>query len=404
MRPGVNATLVNTSREVALGMRQDSNASSGVRQIAQVDDELSGRTLGAYEIMGRLASGGMASVYLGRRRGARGFERLFAVKVLHRHLERHPDAVRWFLNEARVAAQIRHPNVVSAVDVSDRSQAGCYMVMDYVPGDHLFNLLRAAGRRGRRIRVSDALRVISDVLAGLAAAHRVQDEFGRPFGLVHRDLSPHNVMLGEDGIARITDFGVAQISGPAAAVRVRLVARRQPTAGKLAYMSPEQALGSRLDQRSDLFTVGILLWESLVGKRLFAARDRRSVVRRLCRSAVPAPSRFYPELAPYDALTLRALSRSPAMRFQNADDFAQALELVAEQGAGLASQRVLGRLVRGLAAEKLDSERALLRYGSQRSDAGTGLRRRRDRSQPTAPRQDQALVLPPPPPRGAFSA
>ena len=211
---------------------------------------LAGRRLGRYEVLARLASGGMAGVYVARALGVAGFERLFAVKVLHPHLAHEQEFITMFLDEARLAARIRHPNVVPTIDISDTQDAGYYLVMEYIEGDHLGALLQQAYKLGTRLPPPIALRVIVDALEGLAAAHELTDESGRRINLVHRDVSPHNVMVGTDGIARITDFGVAK-------AEVRLSTTREGQfKGKLAYMAPEHASTGEADQRSDLFSAG----------------------------------------------------------------------------------------------------------------------------------------------------
>ena len=224
---------------------------------------MAGRRLGRYEILTQLASGGMASVYIARAQGVAGFERLVAVKVLHPHLAYEQEFISMFLDEARLAARIRHMNVVPTLDISDSPGDGYFLVMEYIEGNHLGALLGRAAKNGERLPRPFVCRVLVDTLQGLAAAHRLSDEHGTPLKLVHRDVSPHNILVGTDGIARLTDFGVAKAD-------VRMASTRAGQfKGKLSYMAPEQASSNETDQRSDLFSVGIILWESLTGRRLF---------------------------------------------------------------------------------------------------------------------------------------
>jgi serine/threonine-protein kinase len=317
---------------------------------------LAGRRLGRYEVLARLASGGMAAVYVARALGVAGFERLFAIKVLHPHLAHEQEFITMFLDEARLAARIRHPNVVPTIDISDTGDAGYYLVMDYIEGDHLGALLQKAYKLGSKLPTPIALRAMVDALEGLAAAHNLTDENGRRINLVHRDVSPHNIMVSTDGIARLTDFGVAK-----AEVRLMSTTRQGQFKGKLAYMAPEHASTGEADQRSDLFSAGIILWESLTGRRLFRAENQAATLNKICIEPIPMPSSVDPELAPFDTILAMALARDPAERFQTAEEFAEAIEANAEMLGGLANQRAVGKLVREYAAEKIEHDRELIR-------------------------------------------
>jgi len=257
---------------------------------------------------------------------------------------------------ARLAARIRHPNVVPTIDISDTGDAGYYLVMDYIEGDHLGALLQKAYKLGSKLPTPIALRAMVDALEGLAAAHNLTDENGRRINLVHRDVSPHNIMVSTDGIARITDFGVAK-----AEVRLMSTTRQGQFKGKLAYMAPEHASTGEADQRSDLFSAGIILWESLTGRRLFRAENQAATLNKICIEPIPMPSSVDPELAPFDPILAMALARDPAERFQTAEEFAEAIEQNAEALGGLANQRAVGKLVREYAAEKIDHDRELIR-------------------------------------------
>ena len=321
---------------------------------------MAGRQLGRYEVLTQLASGGMAAVYVARARGVAGFERLVAIKVLHPHLAYEEEFISMFLDEARLAARIRHPNVVPTLDISDTEGDGFFLVMEYIEGDHLGALLTAAARAGARLDIPVTVRVVLDALGGLGAAHRLCDEQGEPLHLVHRDVSPHNIMVGVDGIGRITDFGVAK-------AEKRLTSTRAGQfKGKLAYMAPEQASTGFADQRSDLFSMGIILWESLTGRRLFRGQNNASTLNKILQEPIPSVSEFYPELAPFDELLTKALDRDPEARFQSADEFAEALEAVAMSGPGIATPRQVGGEVRDRLGEKLDEQRARVRAAIER--------------------------------------
>ncbi len=315
---------------------------------------MAGRQLGRYEILTQLASGGMASVYIARAQGVAGFERLVAIKVLHPHLAYEQEFISMFLDEARLAARIRHMNVVPTLDISDSPGDGYFLVMEYIEGNHLGALLGRAAKQGDRLPRPFVCRVLIDTLQGLGAAHRLTDENGTPLKLVHRDVSPHNILVGTDGIARLTDFGVAKAD-------VRMASTRAGQfKGKLSYMAPEQASTSETDQRSDLFSVGIILWESLTGRRLFKGDSNAATLNKLLNDTVEKPSSLWPELEPYDEVVMKALSRVPDQRFQSADEFGEALELAAGRG-GVAKTRDVAEVVRALDAEKLRDERHRVR-------------------------------------------
>jgi len=316
---------------------------------------LAGRQLGRYEVLTQLASGGMAAVYVARAKGVAGFERLVAVKVLHPHLAYEDEFISMFLDEARLAARIRHPNVVGTLDISDTQGDGFFLVMEYIEGDHLGALLAAAARAGERVPTPIVARIVLDALHGLSAAHELTDETGERLELVHRDISPHNVMVGVDGIGRLTDFGVAK-------AEKRLTSTRAGHfKGKLAYMAPEQASTGHADQRSDLFAMGILLWESLTGRRLFRADNNAATLTKILQEPIPSVSELVPELAPFDALLKRALTREPDERFQSAEEFADALEKLAREHGGVASVRSVGAEVRKWLSDKLDAQRDRIR-------------------------------------------
>jgi len=170
--------------------------------------------LGRYQLLHVIATGGMATVYLGRALGKAGFERVVAIKCCHPHLRDDEEFATMFMDEARLAARIHHPHVVSTLDVSEG--AYLYLVMEYIEGDRISGLIKAANKRGERVPIPIALRIMIDVLQGLHAAHEAIDEQGHPLNIVHRDISPHNILVGTDGIARVVDFGIAKAAGRSA--------------------------------------------------------------------------------------------------------------------------------------------------------------------------------------------
>ncbi len=276
-------------------------------------------SIGRYIVYDEIAAGGMASVHYGRLLGSSGFARTVAIKKLHSHFARDPEFRAMLLDEARLASRIRHPNVVSTLDVVARGDE-LLLVMEYVHGESLSSLLRLAhDAGGPPLPIVAAL--VSGMLHGLHAAHEARDEDGEPLHIVHRDVSPQNVMVGADGVARVLDFGVAKAAGRSQTTRDGQVK------GKLAYMAIEQLRGGVIDRRTDVYAAGVVLWEALTGKRLFAGDNEGMTVTNILERPPQPPSTCVAGLPKeVDDITLRALARSPAKRFETARDMAIALE------------------------------------------------------------------------------
>jgi eukaryotic-like serine/threonine-protein kinase len=244
------------------------------------------RIVGRYELHDAIATGGMATVHLGKLRGEVGFTRTVAIKRLHPQFSTDPEFRAMFLEEARLASRIRHPNVVSVIDVvEDGSEL--LLVMEYILGEPLGRLLQAANAKGQRVPPSIAVAFALDLLAGLQAAHRATDETGENLGIVHRDVSPQNLVVGADGIARVLDFGIAKAANSASATQEGQVK------GKLAYMAPEQLEGMH-SQLTDLYAAGIVLWETLAGRRLFLGKSEGQTVANVLAANVEPASLMAP--------------------------------------------------------------------------------------------------------------
>jgi len=332
--------------------------------------------IGRYEILGEIASGGMATVFLGRLTGSKGFARLVAIKRLHPHLESEEGFVSMFLDEARLAARIRHPNVVPTLDVEDTE--GLYLVMEYIEGDRLLGLLRHAAQRNEKIPQNISLKIAVEMLAGLHAAHELTDDEGSPLNLVHRDISPQNVLIGIDGVTKLTDFGVAKAES-------RLTQTRDgQLKGKLAYMAPEQTRKSNIDRRVDVFASGILVWEMLTGRRLFKGDSDVEVLNAVVNEPIPTPRAVSPDVPPeLDAVVMKALERDPNRRSSTAAEFAAELERVSPCVGGLASTRVVAEYIQMVAGPKLQKS-ARSSAATRSCRAGSRTRPRRSRRTRTA--------------------
>ena len=269
--------------------------------------------VGRYEIAGELGQGGMGAIYLGRAAGIGGFERLVAIKMIHRHLGREKAFIDMFLDEARIAASIRHPNVVSVFEVGEQD-GRYYIAMDYVSGEPFSILLDRTWGRGIALPADLVAHVVAVASEGLHAAHELEDpSTGEPLGVVHRDVCPQNIMVGYDGTVRLMDFGVAKAAGQLA------MTKPGTHKGKIPYMSPEHIRGKPIDRRSDVFAMGIVLWESTIGRRLFKDESELRSAARVLKGKIPRPSQIDPNYPPeLEAIVLRALESKPARRYPTA--------------------------------------------------------------------------------------
>ena len=334
--------------------------------------------IGRYALFDVLASGGMATVHLGRLLGREGFGRTVAVKRLHSQFTNDPDFVTMFMDEARIVARIRHPNVVPMVDViesapGESGQPGLFLVMEYIHGETFSRLLRASRNAGtsHTIPIKVITTIMHGVLLGLHSAHETRDSNGQLLDVVHRDVSPQNIIVGTDGVARVLDFGVAKAAGRAQ------VTREGQIKGKLAYMSPEQIRG-KVDRRADVFAVAVCLWESLTSKRLHEGARDVEIVTRIVQGTFQKPSELRPDVPPeLDEIVMRGLAADPDKRYPNARELA--LEL--ERKIGLAPASEVGPWVEKLAANAL-------RVRSERIEA----------MEKAAASISPAISVPPPPP------
>jgi serine/threonine-protein kinase len=320
-----------------------------------MDELSSGSTLGQYELLIRLGRGGMASVWVARERvTGDAKERLLAVKAMLPELASNSDFRAMFLEEGQIVRSIDHPNVVKVHQVGEHGGI-LYMAMEWVEGDSLRAVIREARRR-RPIPPEMAVKIIADAAAGLHAAHELKGWDGELRHLVHCDVSPHNILVGLDGRAKIVDFGVAN---------ARLhsdLGGEERVKGKFAYMSPEQARGERLDRRSDIFSLGIVLFELTTGERLFRGESPAHTLSLVTSGRVPDPRRVLADYPPKLAeITLRALQRDPKRRFQTADDLRDALERYLVEERVLVSHSSVAQLVRRILAPRVEALRQGLR-------------------------------------------
>ncbi|WP_394826616.1 serine/threonine protein kinase [Pendulispora albinea] len=308
--------------------------------------------VGRYSLLVELASGGMATVYLGRAHGAAGFGRTVAIKRLHAHFARDPKFVSSFIDEARLVARVQHPNVVPTLDVVEQN-GEIFLVLEYVQGDSLAALLRASARRNQLIPIPITLSLTLGMLNGLHAAHEATDELGRPLDIVHRDMSPQNVLIGADGVARVVDFGVAKASR-----RIQESTSQGQLKGKIPYMAPDQIAGS-VTRQSDIYSAGVVLWETLTCRRLFCQEHELALFQAILTSDFPPPSAINPDVPPeVDRIVLKALAANVNERYATArhmaEDIDECMDLPSSMKVGQWVENTLGTAL--VARRKLVSE------------------------------------------------
>jgi eukaryotic-like serine/threonine-protein kinase len=327
----------------------------GVRSMASPSPERSvtpyPERIGRYELLLPIGSGGMATVFLARAGGVGGFERDVALKIIHAHLRADEDSKLHLLDEARLAARIRHPNVVPVTEVGD-DPFGVYLVMDYVEGDSLAGIMRFTKGANERLPLRHVARILSDTLAGLHAAHELCGESGKPLGLVHRDYTPQNILVGIDGVSRLSDFSVAKAGDRAVRTRTGLVK------GKIAYMSPEQARGHHIDRRCDVWAAGVVAWELIAWRRLHKKVDAVSTLLSVVTEAPPRLRSVDPEIpAVLDDVVAHALTMDVADRIPSALELRRQLDAAFREVGGIAEPHEVGEFVQRIVGSRLEERR-----------------------------------------------
>jgi len=319
--------------------------------------------LGRYELITRIGEGGMAEVQLALQRGPAGFEKLVVVKLVHQNLAAQKDFVDMLLEEARMAALLKHPNVV---DIYDLGQAdGRYFIaMEYLEGEPLLAVLRA-GREGKRLDILSTARLIADTAEGLDAAHELRTMGGDPLELVHHDVSLGNIVVLYNGQVKLVDFGVAKASQSVAAP-----GQPRRVQGKFSYMAPEKLRGHPGDRRSDIWSLGCVLWEALTLKRLFKGGNDNDTMRQVLESEIPVPSRINGAvLAALDPIVMRALQRDPAKRYPTAKEMAADLEeVLRKEGYGGKNEKI-AKYMQATFASHIDARKRLLQEVSSKGRA-----------------------------------
>jgi hypothetical protein len=279
-----------------------------------------GTMLGRYELLATIGTGGMASVILARQRGPHGFEKLVVVKVVHPHMAQDPAAVNMLLDEAKVAAQIDHPNVVHTYELGE-AYGTFYIVMEYLAGESLYQVSKIARSSHRPMTPFMVGKIVADAAEGLHFAHDLRDAYGNHLGIVHRDVSPSNIIVQYNGSVKVVDFGIAKAEG-------RVTSTKEgELKGKYGYMPPEQIKNEPMDRRSDVFSLGVVLWEALAQRRLFHADNVAATLMQVLTADRVPPSSFFPHIPhALDIACLRALAPDPNDRYQSIAEMKQAID------------------------------------------------------------------------------
>lgn len=331
-----------------------------------LDDIKPGQTIGRYEFLVPIARGGMAAVWAARLKGTRGFAKTVAIKTMLPTLSDDPLFEQMFLDEAQFAAQIHHPNVVEIMDLGEENDV-LYQVMEYVDGESLGQILRVASKEKKRVPVEIAVRMITDACAGLHAAHELKSVDGTHLNLVHRDISPQNILITYDGVVKIVDFGVAKAAG-----RTTSETTAGQIKGKAPYMSPEQALGKTIDRRTDVFAMGIVLYQLATGKHPFRGESDLATLHNILYKDAPSPRFVDPKFPrPLESVINKALAREPERRFQTAAEMATALQRVFPPTQRPAEVSDVGAFLNSLMGEVGEKRRKALGEALRRADART---------------------------------
>lgn len=318
------------------------------------------RRVGRYVIGPEIASGGMASVHLGRLVGPVGFSRSVAIKRMHPQYAKDPEFVAMFVDEARLAGRIRHPNVAATLDVVAEDDE-LFLVLELIVGESLSRVIRRVQETGVRIPIPVAVGIATQMLAGLAAAHEAVSEDGKPLGIVHRDVSPQNVLVAANGVSFVIDFGIAKAESQSHQTRDGTIK------GKAWYMSPEQMEERPIDHRADVYAASCVLWELFVGRRLVDATTSAGATAQVLRGEFPSPSVVCPGLSPaLDGVVMRGLARDPSDRYESARAMAAALERVVTPASSLE----IAAWMKGIAGESIDTRTRMVSAFEARRSLG----------------------------------
>lgn len=309
---------------------------------------------GKYTLINRIAVGGMAEIFLARQAGLEGFEKTIVIKRIRPHLSKQPSFVKMFLNEAKLAAQLNHPNVVQIYDLGKIGET-YFIAMEYIFGRDMRRIIPKAASMNIPFPMVYALKIASSVCEGLFYAHQRADIYGNPLNIVHRDITPENIFVSFDGTVKILDFGIAKASTQIEQTRAGEIK------GKLSYMSPEQCMGKKLDHRSDIFSLGTVLYEWITGFKLFTGESEVAILKSISEGKIYAPSYFkadIPEVV--EKILMRALEKDRDKRYQSAWEMQFDIDQFLSSYEFTPSNIHLSNFIKQLFSDELETEKKLL--------------------------------------------
>jgi serine/threonine protein kinase len=321
-----------------------------------------GDTLGRYELLLPVAAGGMAMVWAARLKGSRGFQKIVAVKTMLPKLSEDPQFERMFLDEASLASRIHHPNVVEVLDLGE-SAGVLFIAMEWLDGVPLNQVMKAAkGVSG--VPAPVAIHILTHAAEGLHAAHELKDDEGSYIGLVHRDVSPQNILVGHDGLTKMVDFGLAKATALGDGAT-----RAGQLKGKISYMAPEQIRGDPLDRRADVFALGVVLYAVTTGKHPFRRESEGATLFAISApEPAPAPSRFMTYPPELEAVLMKAIAKDPDKRYSSSLEFARALEQTLPEAERNHGGERVAAFIKGLLGAQHDQQKAALAEALRRAD------------------------------------
>lgn len=316
--------------------------------------EQRGVRFGKYVLLNRIAVGGMAEIFLARQEGLEGFEKTICIKRIRPHLSSQPNFVRMFLNEAKLAAQLNHPNIVQIYDLG-RINDSYFIAMEYISGRDTSRILPKAEKLRMPFPMIYALKIASNACEGLYYAHSKTDAYGNPLSVVHRDITPENIIVGFNGTVKIVDFGIAKASTQLEQTRAGEIK------GKLSFMSPEQAMGKTLDHRSDIFSLGAVMYEWITGYKLFTGENEMAILKNIIDGRIYPPSYFKEDVHPeVEKILMKALEKDVEKRYQSAWEMQFDIDTFVAGSDFSPSNIHLSNFLKQLFTDEIEKEKELL--------------------------------------------
>ena len=320
---------------------------------------------GKYTLLDRIAVGGMAEIFLARQAGLEGFEKTIVIKRIRPHLSKQGSFVKMFLNEAKLAAQINHPNIVQIYDLGKINES-YFIAMEYIFGRDMRRIIPKADTKEIPFPMVYALKIASSVCEGLFYAHQKADIYGNPLNIVHRDITPENIFVSFDGTVKVLDFGIAKAANQIEQTKAGEIK------GKLSYMSPEQCMGKPLDCRSDIFSLGTVLYEWITGFKLFTGESEVAILKNITEGKIYKPSYFKSDIPDaVEAILMKALEKDRDKRYQTAWEMQYDLDQFLSQNEFTPSNIHLSNFLRQLFLDEMEDEKARLAQASPALDSSS---------------------------------